>query len=222
MLLKRVLDVVLALLAITALSPVLLIVALAVRIIDGAPVFYVAARVGRNGVAFDLIKFRSMRSAAEVEAGRITLGSADTRITPLGAFLRGKKIDELPQLFNVIKGDMSIVGPRPEDPRVAELYSKADREVLRFRPGMTDVTVTRGHLHDAALLDRVPENDRERFYREVLMRRKLDLNIKYIRDWEISADLAIIAKTVLLLTGIIKNEIPEEMYASVKESGPAN
>jgi len=212
MLLKRIIDLVLATMAVVLLSPLFLVAGILVLLSDGRPIFYVSVRVGRNRQPFRLIKFRTMQSNLDESQDRITLGASDTRITTLGRHLRRWKIDELPQLFNVILGDMSVVGPRPEDPRYVESYDDSEMEVFRVRPGLTDITVTQGHLHDAALLDRIPESEREEFYEKILMRRKLRLNIAYIRNWSLAADLRIFIKTALLLLGIIPNKIPETLY----------
>jgi len=212
MLLKRIIDLGLATTAVLLLSPLFLVAGFLVLLRDGPPVFYVSVRVGRNRQPFRLIKFRTMQSDLGVAQNRITLGASDARITALGRHLRRWKIDELPQLFNVVLGDMSIVGPRPEDPRYVESYDDSDMEVFCVRPGLTDITVTRGHLHDAALLDRIPESEREEFYKKVLMKRKLRLNIAYIRNWSLAADFRIIVKTALILLRIIPNKVPEELY----------
>lgn len=212
MFLKRALDLILATVAVGLFTPIFVVVGLMIWVIDGLPVFYVSVRIGKNKRPFNLIKFRTMRADSVGPQSKITLGSSDARITPLGTRLRKFKVDELPQLFNVILGDMSIVGPRPEDPQYVALYSDDDLVVFRFRPGLTDVTVTKGHLHDAALLDKLPEESRESFYREVLMKRKLKLNISYVNSWSIFSDLMIVFKTALLLLGLTRDRIPEEMY----------
>lgn len=213
MLVKRIFDLVFATTAIVLLSPLFLVAGIIVSVIDGLPIFNVSERVGRNRRPFGLIKFRTMRSTPGNAQNRITLGASDARITALGRHLRRWKIDELPQLFNVVLGDMSIVGPRPEDPRYVESYDDSEMEVFCVRPGLTDITVTQGHFHDAALLDRIPESKREEFYRKILMRRKLRLNIAYIRTWSLSVDFGIVIKTALILLGIIPNKVPEELYA---------
>lgn len=213
MLLKRIIDLILTTTAVVLLSPLFFLVGILILLSDAPPVFYVSMRVGRNRRPFKLIKFRTMRSNRGKAQHRITLGESDARITTLGRRLRRWKIDELPQLFNVILGDMSIVGPRPEDPRYVESYDDSEMEVLCVRPGLIDIAVTEGHLHDAALLDSIPESEREEFYRKILMRRKLRLNITYVRDWSLAADLRIVINTALMLLGIIPNKVPEDLYA---------
>ena len=137
---RRVAGVALCLLALLLLLPVMLAAALAVLLTDGRPVLYRAERVGRDGRPFHLLKFRTMTAGA---AGPAVTGSADPRITQVGRLLRRTKLDELPQLVNVLRGEMNLVGPRPEDPRFVALYSSQQREVLSVRPGITSPAAVR-------------------------------------------------------------------------------
>ena len=130
---KRAFDLVAAVVIGLVTAPVWALAGLAIRLVDGAPVLHRATRVGRNGASFMLYKFRTMGSAA----GPSVTAQGDPRITRTGSFLRRTKIDELPQLWNVIRGDMSLVGPRPEDPRYVERYSLEQRRLLSVAPGMT-------------------------------------------------------------------------------------
>ncbi len=145
-----------------------------------------------------------MRVHQPLEGKQITHGSKDPRITSLGYYLRMLKLDEVPQLLNVIKGEMSLVGPRPEVEKYVCLYNDEQKRVLQLRPGCTDITVIRGHLHDAALLDHQLE-DPERYYIENLMPRKLAHNLFYLDHQSYWLDLKILFGTILLLLGIRKN-----------------
>ena len=145
-----------------------------------------------------------MRVHQPWEGGQITLGSRDPRITPLGYYLRMSKLDEFPQLLNVIKGEMSLVGPRPEVEKYVRLYNEEQKRILELRPGCTDITVIRGHLHDAALLDRQQENPEE-YYIKTLMPQKLSHNLYYLDHQSFLLDLRILVGTILLLLRICKN-----------------
>jgi lipopolysaccharide/colanic/teichoic acid biosynthesis glycosyltransferase len=157
--------------------------------------FFRQVRVGRHGRPFNLLKFRSMRPGSEA-LGQLTIGGRDPRITGVGHFLRRTKLDELPQLWNVLKGDMSVVGPRPEVPRYVALYTTDQRQVLSVRPGITGM----------ASLDYVDENellasstDPERTYVEDVMPAKLALDLRYVRERTFALDLRIIAATLRLI-----------------------
>ena len=211
MLLKRLFDICSALTALVLLSPFLFLVSALILVIDGRPIIFGGRRVGLAGKEFRLYKFRTMHAAGSGLSPAITLGSKDQRITRLGAFFRQRKVDELPQLLNVLRGDMSLVGPRPESPDYVSQYSEGDREVLQVPAGLTDITVLRGHLHDTALLDALPEEKRETAYREVLMPRKLLLNRDYARHCTFFGDLKILFGTTLSLLGLRVSEPPEEL-----------
>jgi lipopolysaccharide/colanic/teichoic acid biosynthesis glycosyltransferase len=134
--LKRAFDIAASGLGLIVLSPLLAIIALAIRLDSAGPVFHRTTRVGKNGKPFRLVKFRSMIAGADQQGSGIT-AAGDARITRIGAFLRRRKLDELPQLWNVLMGQMSFVGPRPEDPRYVEHYTEEQRQVLAARPGIT-------------------------------------------------------------------------------------
>src|SRR5690349_3953933 len=133
---KRLLDVVAATAGLILLLPLFIVVAIAIKLHDGGHVFYRARRVGKDGCLFHLYKFRTMVVNADRQGPAVT-ASGDSRITPVGRWLRRTKLDELPQLLNVLVGDMSLVGPRPEDPRYVMLYTPSQRRVLSVRPGIT-------------------------------------------------------------------------------------
>src|SRR5689334_11640455 len=133
---KRLFDMAAAVVGLTLLSPLLAGIGVAIKIYDGGPIFYRATRVGKDGQIFRLYKFRTMVVNADCQGPAVT-ACGDMRITPFGHWLRRTKVDELPQLLNVLVGDMSLVGPRPEDPRYVALYTPEQRQVLRVRPGIT-------------------------------------------------------------------------------------
>jgi lipopolysaccharide/colanic/teichoic acid biosynthesis glycosyltransferase len=188
---KRLFDVLVSLAALAALSPLLLVLAAAVACDGRGGALFVQRRIGRHGKPFGLIKFRTMKPGAE-KAGQLTVGSGDARITATGRFLRKYKLDELPQLLNVLAGTMSLVGPRPEVPRYVARYDEKQRGVLAVRPGLSDY----------ASIEFADENDRlaaaadpEREYVERILPRKLELGLRYIREQSFWTDLRILART---------------------------
>ena len=188
---RRLLDVLASGVGLLVLSPVLLVVSALVRLTSPGPAFHRAVRVGRAGRLFTLYKFRSMKLGAAAAGPGITR-AGDDRVTRVGAWLRKTKLDELPQLINVFKGDMSLVGPRPEDPRYVELYSPEQREVLSVRPGITSAASVQ-YRHEEELLQ---GEDWERTYRESIMPDKLRIELDYIRHRTLGRDLGILWKTV--------------------------
>ncbi|MEZ4788862.1 MAG: sugar transferase [Flavobacteriales bacterium] len=189
---KRAFDILVSALALLILLPVLLLLGLLVAITSPGGAFFRQVRVGRNGNEFGLLKFRSMRPDSEAK-GQITVGGRDPRITAVGYFLRKSKLDELPQLINVLLGDMSIVGPRPEVPRYVALYTAEQREVLRVRPGITSAASV-AYIDENDLLGR--SADPERTYVEEVMPAKLKLDLEYVRAAGLGVDLAIIWGTL--------------------------
>ncbi len=181
-----------------------LLIIVAIALVDPGPIFYCQERIGKDGKKFLLWKFRTMRVHHLTEGGQITRGSKDPRITRLGYYLRMLKLDEFPQLFNVIMGNMSLVGPRPEVEKYVRLYNDEQKRILDLRPGCTDITVIRGHLHDAALLDDLRE-DPEQYYIKTLMPKKLAANLYYLDHQSFLLDLEILVGTILLLLRIRKN-----------------
>ncbi len=191
---KRIFDIVVSTAALILLSPLLFIVAILIKLTSPGPIFYRATRVGKDSTQFTLIKFRSMVINADRLGPGIT-GASDGRITSIGRLLRRAKIDELPQLINVLKGDMSIVGPRPEDPRYVALYTDEQRHVLNVRPGITSpASVT--YRHEEQLL--VGE-DWEQIYITEVMPAKLQLDLAYARHSGLWQDLKIILRTLTAL-----------------------
>ncbi len=189
---KRLFDIVASGLALLVLLPLMVVLALAVALGSPGGAFFRQTRVGRNGEPFQLLKFRSMRPGSEAK-GQITVGERDPRITGVGHFLRRTKLDELPQLLNILKGDMSVVGPRPEVPRYVALYTAEQREVLRVRPGLTSLASI-AYINENEVLGR--SADPERTYVEEVMPAKLALDLRYVREQNLAMDLRIIAGTL--------------------------
>jgi lipopolysaccharide/colanic/teichoic acid biosynthesis glycosyltransferase len=194
--LKRGLDAVVSLAALLILSPVLLLLALAILVTSGRPVLFTQKRIGMDGKPFSMLKFRSMRTARG--GGLPITGAGDPRVTGIGRFLRATKLDELPQLVNVVAGEMSLVGPRPEVPRYVAHYNPAQRSVLEARPGMTDPASVL-FRDEEALLGSVPEESRERYYLEAILPRKLAMNRDYIDRASLGYDLALVLQTVKIV-----------------------
>lgn len=184
----RIIDVIVSLGALLMLSPVLLVIAVWVIINDGWPVFYKQVRVGRGGKDFYMYKFRSMRKDAD-KGSLITIGGRDPRVTQSGYYLRKYKLDELPQLINVLKGDMSVVGPRPEVRRYVDLYTEEQRRVLEVRPGITDYASIE-YMDENVLLEK--STDPDRTYIEEIMPAKIQLNMKYINHHTVGEYLKIV------------------------------
>jgi lipopolysaccharide/colanic/teichoic acid biosynthesis glycosyltransferase len=201
---KRFVDVAIATCLLAVFLPFGVLIGIAIYLTDGAPIFFLHERIGLHGKPFKLIKFRTMFKNPAARGAQITLGSRDSRITPAGYYLRMLKLDEVPQLINVLRGEMSIVGPRPEVAYYVDRYSPEQRRVLEMLPGMTDISVIRGHLHDTELLDAREADERERYYVEVLIPRKIRLNLEYFAQRSVWFDFKIMLQTVLLLAGLAK------------------
>lgn len=189
---KRAFDIAFALLLFLVLLPLLLILACSIAFTSSGGAFFRQVRVGRGGQDFRLVKFRTMRTGSEAK-GQLTIGGRDPRVTSVGYWLRKTKLDELPQLWNVLVGDMSVVGPRPEVPKYVALYSPEQRMVLSVRPGITGM----------ASIDYIDENellakaaDPEHVYIQEVMPAKLALDLRYVRERSFAMDMRIIAATV--------------------------
>jgi lipopolysaccharide/colanic/teichoic acid biosynthesis glycosyltransferase len=197
---KRLFDLVVALGALLVLAPLLLLVALVVKLDSPGPVFFRQERVGRHGRTFRIHKFRTMRHRPPAAAGLPLTVGADPRITRSGAWLRRTRIDELPQFIDVLAGDMSVVGPRPEVPRYVAHYPPALRErALAVRPGITD----------PASLEFIDESERlagaadpEREYVEVILPRKVRRAAEYAERATLASDLAVLWRTLRVLAGV--------------------
>ena len=190
--LKRTFDIVFAAVLVVLLSPLLLVFALAVALTSPGGAFFRQVRVGMGGREFKLMKFRSMRPGSEAK-GQLTIGGRDPRITGVGYFLRKTKLDELPQLWNVLTGDMSVVGPRPEVPNYVALYTAEQRRVLSVRPGITGMA-SLDYIDENELLARA--TDPEQAYIGEVMPAKLALDLRYVREQSFLLDLRIILTTV--------------------------
>jgi lipopolysaccharide/colanic/teichoic acid biosynthesis glycosyltransferase len=188
---KRIFDVTLCLLALPVLAPVLVLLTVLVALSGSDEVIYRAPRLGRNGRPFAMFKFSGMAGAAS--GPRVTT-AGDSRITKVGRFLRATKLDELPQVINVLKGDMSVVGPRPEDPRYLRHFTAEQLQVLLVRPGMTSASYLR-FGNEQSFIARANPPDVERFYLDEVLPEKLSIELDYVRRWSLRRDLTIIART---------------------------
>ncbi len=189
---KRFLDIVFSLLVLLVGLPFGLVIALLIVADSRGPVFYRQSRVGRNNIDFQLFKFRTMCVGAD-RGSLITVGDDDARITKVGAFLRKYKIDEFPQFLNILRGEMSVVGPRPEVRKYVEMYTPEQMRVLSVRPGLTDYASIR-YVDENALLAK--SDDPERTYIEEVMPDKLKLNLQYIDEQSLWVDARIVLKTL--------------------------
>jgi lipopolysaccharide/colanic/teichoic acid biosynthesis glycosyltransferase len=195
-LLKRIFDVCFAILGLVCLAPVILIACIAVGLSSGLPIFFNQERIGRNLKPFQIYKFRTMRISNKQNESQIT-SSDDRRITAIGSILRKSKIDEIPQLFNVLRGDMSFVGPRPEVPKYVKLYQNEFSEVLAVRPGITDLASIKYRNENELLAN--SENP-EIEYIDTILPDKLSLAKEYVENQSLKNDLLLIFRTLLSLT----------------------
>jgi lipopolysaccharide/colanic/teichoic acid biosynthesis glycosyltransferase len=189
---KRVVDFSLATTGLVVCAPLMVAIAAVIKLDSPGPVFYRGIRVGRFGAPFYMFKFRSMVADAERRGGSCT-SDEDSRITRAGATLRKTKLDELPQLFNVLLGNMSLVGPRPEVKKFTDLFTDEERQILYVKPGITD-WATLWDSDEGALLS--GSVDPEQAYMELIRPTKISLQLKYVRKRSISTDIAILFQTV--------------------------
>ena len=189
--LKRIFDIILSLFGLMILFPFMLIIAILIKLDSKGPVFFKQIRVTKNGREFKIFKYRTMRVGSD-KYSQITVGK-DNRITKIGAFLRKYKLDEIPQLINVLLGDMSLVGPRPEVPKYVALYTKEQKEILKVRAGITDYASIEFSDENDLLAS---EEDPEKAYIEKIMPKKIELNKKYILEISILTDIKIILLTI--------------------------
>ncbi len=189
----RFFDFILSLVGLVVLAPIFIVLAIWIKIDSKGPVFYKQVRVGRNGIDFGLFKFRSMVVDAD-KRGLITVGGRDPRITRSGYFIRKYKLDELPQLINVLVGDMSLVGPRPEVRKYVELYTDEQQKVLSVKPGITDYASIE-YMDENEILGK--SSDPEKTYIEEIMPEKIKYNMKYIQNKNVSEYFKIIFLTLL-------------------------
>lgn len=185
--LKRIFDVVISLMVLLAIWPLLFLASFAVKLSSSGPIFYRGVRSGLYGKPFRILKFRTMLEDAE-SLGGPTTGTNDHRLTRIGAFLRRTKIDELPQFLNVLVGDMSLVGPRPEVLEYTATYKGEEKCIFSMRPGITDYA----SIEFADLDDRVGNIDPDKYFREHIMPRKTALRVKYVKEWSLWSDFSIL------------------------------
>ncbi len=171
--------------------PLIAVIAIAIKMSSPGPVFYRGVRAGLHGKPFRIIKFRTMVEDAE-SLGGPTTGTNDRRVTRIGALLRRTKLDELPQFLNVLTGEMSIVGPRPEVMEYTATYKSEEKCIFSMRPGITDYA----SIEFADLDDRVGDSDPDRYFREHIMPRKTALRVKYVKDWSLWSDFLILWMTI--------------------------
>lgn len=186
-------DIALAAVGLVLTAPLFVVLAFAIWLTSGSPIVFRQIRIGREGRPFVMHKFRTMVADAQRCGGSLTVGD-DPRVTLVGHFLRKSKLDELPQLWNVLRGDMKFVGPRPEVPEYVRLYDESQRAVLQVPPGITDPASIE-YRNESMLL--ALATDPERTYREVILPRKLAMNAAYLRGRTGWTDMGIIAETVM-------------------------
>jgi lipopolysaccharide/colanic/teichoic acid biosynthesis glycosyltransferase len=196
-LIKRLIDIISSLAGLLVLSPVFAVTALLIKSDSEGPVFFRQERIGRNFRPFMIYKFRTMRAGAEKEGALITAGD-DGRITRIGRTLRRYKIDELPQLLNVLKGDMSLVGPRPEVKEYVELFRPEYGRLLRVRPGITDPASLRYSDEERLLASTADWRDD---YTRTILPRKIDLSMHYVEHHGLLTDFRLIWQTILKIGG---------------------
>ncbi len=204
----RLFDIIFSGLGLIVLSPIFLIVYVLIRLESKGGGFYAQERIGLNGEPFNLYKFRSMRTGAD-KGSLITIGGRDPRITRMGYFIRRSKIDELPQLWNVLTGDMSLVGPRPEVKRYVNLYTEEQRRVLSVRPGITDWASIE-YVDENDILGQAADPDRA--YIEQIMPDKIRFNMKWINNQSITEYFRIIFMTFFKIVN--KNNKNQKAYES--------
>ena len=193
MLLIRLVDLLLSFIGAVILSPIFLVIAICIKLNSNGHVFYRQIRVGKHNKDFMLYKFRSMNMDAD-KKGLLTVGGNDSRITTVGLFLRKYKLDELPQIFNVLKGEMSLVGPRPEVRKYVDLYNEEQMKVLSVLPGITDYASIKFRNENNLL---VKAEDPDQFYIDAIMPEKIKLNEKYINNQNILQYIKVVFLTII-------------------------
>ena len=189
----RLLDCTFSLLGIIVLAPFFVLVSVAIKTSSKGSIFFRQSRIGINGIPFTLYKFRTMETGAQ-EKSLLTVGERDNRITAIGFYLRKFKLDELPQLWNVLKGDMSVVGPRPEVKKYVDLYTPDQKIVLSVKPGITDLASIVYRNENELLAN---AQDPEDYYITEIMPGKIELNKKFIRNQHVKTYLHIILRTII-------------------------
>jgi lipopolysaccharide/colanic/teichoic acid biosynthesis glycosyltransferase len=192
---KRACDIVLSIIGLILLSPVFLIIAALIKLDSPGPVFYRGIRVGRYGRPFRIYKFRSMLANAD-QSGVDSTNSTDLRVTRIGRFIRRFKLDEFSQLINVLTGDMSIVGPRPEVQKFVDMYTEEERAILTLRPGITDWSSIRFH-NEGEIIEQSGMADPDEAYIQLIRPEKLRLQLIYVREHDLGTDFKIMLATLL-------------------------
>ena len=200
---KRLFDFTMALLGIVVTLPIMLIVAIIIKITSKGPVLFRQKRLTKGMKEFEIYKFRSMRTDYDKDGKGIQTKGSSTAITPVGKFIRKTKLDELPQFFNIIKGEMSFVGPRPELPRRLQYYTESQKEMFAVRSGISS-PASIVFSDEEYLMNKV--QDPEKFYIEQIMPYKIELNKYYARTQSFIGDIWIIIATLLKIVGKVKNE----------------
>jgi lipopolysaccharide/colanic/teichoic acid biosynthesis glycosyltransferase len=187
---KRLFDLILSILFLIFTSPFLLLIAVVIKLDSPGPILYRGRRVGRGGREFDILKFRTMVNNPE-SVGPVLTSKSDVRITRVGKFLRNYKLDEIPQLLNIIRGEMSLVGPRPEDPKYVEHYTQEHRKVFSVLPGIAS-SATVKFRHEEDLLAEVKVEEVERVYLTQILPAKLALDLEYVENMSLLLDIKIL------------------------------
>lgn len=204
MIVKRLFDVLFSAMGLLFFSPILVVLAILIKAGDKGPIFYRGVRVGQNGRVFRIFKFRSMVVNAEKIGGASTADD-DSRITRIGKFLRKYKLDELPQLLNVLKGEMSFVGPRPQVPWAVDLYTKEESRLLTLRPGLTDYASVI-FSNEGAILHGTENPDQ--VYLEKIAPAKIKLGLMYVQNRSLMTDIRIICVTILrIFEGVLSKRL---------------
>lgn len=190
---KRVFDIIFSLTVLLLFLPLGLVISVLILISSKGGIFYKQTRIGKNKKPFSLLKFRSMKIESD-KKGKLTVGMNDKRITKIGGFIRKYKLDEFPQFINVIKGDMSIVGPRPEVKEYVDLYNEEELKILNVKPGITDYASLEYFRENEVLAQ---SKNPEKTYIEEIMPKKIALNYKYLKNPTLFHDFKIIFKTIL-------------------------
>ena len=190
---KRFFDISLSIAGIIFLLPIFIIIAILVKTSSRGKILYYGERVGRNGNIFKILKFRSLYSESDEGIG--TVSKNDKRITPIGFFIRKYKLDELPQLFNILFGDMSFVGPRPELKKFTNLYNETEKEILSVRPGITDFSTIKFYN----LNELIDQDDPDRQYEKKIFPEKNRLRLEYVKNRGFFLDIYLIIKTIKII-----------------------
>jgi lipopolysaccharide/colanic/teichoic acid biosynthesis glycosyltransferase len=194
---KRIFDILVSSMGLVVASPLLLLCAMAIKLDSEGPVFYRGRRIGREGKSFFIYKFRSMIENAE-KLGASSTDALDVRITRVGRYIRRYKLDEVSQLINVLKGDMSLVGPRPQVKWAVDLFSEEERQVLRLRPGLTDWASIRFN-NEEEIIGKSGYSNADEAYMRLIHPEKMRLQLKYLRERSFMTDLRIILDTAGML-----------------------